>query len=321
MPNGFNVASKAVNAMQNRILLGIISLCLGVMVFSLQDPVIKAVSGRYPLMEVMAIRSIVSLPILLIIVHKDVGLRALISPNYRLLGLRAAILFTSYTAYYLALAALPLADAIALYFMAPLFIIMLARPYLGEHISWPSAVTAVVGLIGVLVMVRPGHGVFEWAAMLSLLSAGLYGFSQLMARKLGSTESSTVMAFYQNGAYLIGAAVLGFALQTIGMENVTHPSLKFLVRPWIWPTLSDFLLMASCGFIASAGMILLSQAYRLAPANIVATFEYTGILWAPLWGFVFFAEVPQAATIMGAALIIGAGLFALNARLGARAPA
>ncbi len=307
--------------MQNRILLGIISLCLGVMVFSLQDPVIKAVSGRYPLMEVMAIRSIVALPILLVIVHKDVGLRALISPNYRLLGLRAAILFTSYTAYYLALAALPLADAVALYFMAPLFIIMLARPYLGEHISWPSAVTAVVGLIGVLVMVRPGHGVFEWAAILSLLSAGLYGFSQLMARKLGSAESSTVMSFYQNGAYLIGAAVLGFALQTIGMENITHPSLKFLVRPWIWPTLNDFLLMASCGFIASAGMILLSQAYRLAPANIVATFEYTGILWAPLWGFLFFAEIPQAATIMGAALIVGAGLFALNARLGTRAPA
>jgi drug/metabolite transporter (DMT)-like permease len=300
--------------MQNRIFLGVFSLCLGVMVFSLQDPVIKAVSGRYPLMEVMAIRSIVALPILLIIVHKDVGLRALISPNFRLLGLRAAILFASYTAYYLALAALPLADAVALYFMAPLFIIMLAPPYLGEHIAWQSMVTALVGLMGVLVMLRPGQGVFEWAALLSLLSAGLYGFSQLMARKLGSTESSTVMTFYQNGAYLAGAAILGFTLPAIGMENVTHPSLQFLMRPWIWPTPNDFLLMASCGFIASAGMILLSQAYRLAPANIVATFEYTGILWAPLWGFLFFAEVPQGPTIAGAALIVGAGLFALNAR-------
>ncbi len=80
--------------------------------------------------------------------------------------------------------------------------------------------------------------------------------------------------------------------------------------------------MASCGFIASAGMILLSQAYRLAPANRVATFEYTGILWSPLWGFLFFAEVPRLTTVIGAALIIGAGLLALNlSRRPAAAPA
>ena len=70
--------------------------------------------------------------------------------------------------------------------------------------------------------------------------------------------------------------------------------------------------MAACGFVASAGMILLSQGYRLAPANRVATFEYTGILWSPLWGFLFFAEVPRQTTVLGAALIIGAGLLALN---------
>ena len=71
--------------------------------------------------------------------------------------------------------------------------------------------------------------------------------------------------------------------------------------------------MAACGVIASAGMLLLSQAYRLAPANSVATFEYTGIIWSPLWGLLFFAEVPQSTTVIGAGLIIGAGLFALNA--------
>jgi len=70
--------------------------------------------------------------------------------------------------------------------------------------------------------------------------------------------------------------------------------------------------MAACGFVASAGMILLSQAYRLAPANRVATFEYTGIIWSPLWGFLFFDEVPRSTTAIGAALIIGAGLLALN---------
>jgi len=300
---------------------GILSLCLGVLVFSLQDPLVKAVSSGYPVTEVMAIRSIVALPILIILVHADVGLRAILSKRFGLLMIRAFIQFTSYTVYYLAIAALPLADAVALYFMAPLFIMALAGPYLGERVSWRTLATVLIGLLGVIVMVRPGAGLFDWAALLSLGSAALYGFSQLMARKIGDTESSTIMAFYQNGAYLVGAAVVAGTFHLAGISHAVHPSVEFLVRPWIWPTLSDFLKMAACGFVASAGMILLSQGYRLAPANRVATFEYTGILWSPLWGFLFFAEVPRSTTVIGAALIIGAGLLALNTgRLKSAAP-
>ena len=299
--------------MKNRMVRGILSLCLGVLVFSLQDPLVKAVSSGYPVTEVMAIRSIVALPILIILVHADVGLRAILSKRFGLLTIRAFIQFTSYTVYYLAIAALPLADAVALYFMAPLFIMALAGPYLGERVSWRTLATVLIGLSGVIVMVRPGGaGLFDWAALLSLGSAALYGFSQLMARKIGDTETSTVMAFYQNGAYLVGAAVLAGTFHLAGINHAVHPSVEFLVRPWIWPTLPDFLKMAACGFVASAGMILLSQGYRLAPANRVATFEYTGILWSPLWGFLFFAEVPRSTTVIGAALIIGAGLLALN---------
>jgi drug/metabolite transporter (DMT)-like permease len=298
--------------MQNRMVLGMLSLCLGVLVFSLQDPLVKAVSSTYPVTEVMAIRSIVALPILVLLVHADVGLQAIASRRFALLTMRAFIQFASYTVYYLAIAALPLADAVALYFMAPLFIMALAGTYLGEHVSWQTLATVLLGLVGVLVMLRPGAGLFDWAALLSLGSAALYGFSQLMARKIGDTESSTVMAFYQNGAYLVGAAVVAGTFHLAGIAHAAHPSLEFLVRPWLWPTMSDFLKMAACGFVASAGMILLSQAYRLAPANRVATFEYTGILWSPLWGFLFFAEVPRSTTVIGAALIIGAGLLALN---------
>ena len=298
--------------MRNRMVLGILSLCLGVLVFSLQDPLVKAVSSGYPVTEVMAIRSIVALPILIVLVHADVGLHAILSRRFGLLTMRAFIQFTSYTVYYLAIAALPLADAVALYFMAPLFIMALAGPYLGERVSWRTLATVLIGLLGVLVMLRPGAGLFDWAALLSLGSAALYGFSQLMARKIGDTESSTVMAFYQNGAYLVGAAVVAGTFHLAGITHAVHPSLEFLVRPWLWPTLPDFLKMAACGFVASAGMILLSQAYRMAPANRVATFEYTGILWSPLWGFLFFAEVPRSTTVIGAALIIGAGLLALS---------
>ncbi len=299
--------------MHNRILAGILALCLGIAVFSIQDPIIKLVSGGYPVTEVMAIRSIVSLPILLMVVHLDVGLGALMSGRFGLLTMRAGILFVSYTVYYLGVAALPLADAAALYFMAPLFIMAIAGPYLGERVTARTLATVMVGMVGVIVMLRPGTGLFEWAALLSLGSAFLYGVSQLMARKMGDTEAASVMTFYQNGAYLIGSGALASLFGLAGIEHASHPSLQFLVRPWIWPTLTDFGLMAACGFIASAGMILLSQAYRLAPANRVATFEYTGILWTPLWGYLFFAETPRFTTVIGAVLIVGAGIVALNA--------
>ena len=307
--------------MHNRTLTGILALCLGVAVFSFQDPIIKLVSGDYPVTEVMAIRCIVSLPILLTIVHLDVGLGALFSGRLGLLTLRGFILFVSYTIYYLGVAALPLADAAALYFMAPLFIMAMAGPYLGERVTLRTLIPVMVGLAGVLVMLQPGTGVFEWAALFSLGSALLYGFSQLMARKMGDTETASVMTFYQNGIYLIGACALAGLFSLAGIENASHPSLQFLVRPWIWPTTTDFLMMAACGFIASAGMILLSQAYRLAPANTVATFEYTGILWTPLWGYLVFAEMPRLTTVIGAVLIVGAGVVALNWAGRRRSPA
>jgi len=306
--------------MQNRVMPGIISLCIGVAVFSLQDALIKAISGAYPVTEALAIRALVAMPILLALVGYEAGFGALVSKRMGFLTARAAILFASYTAYYLAIAALPMAEAVALYYMAPLVIMVLAGPYLGERVRWRTLAVALVGLAGVLVMLRPGDGLFDWAALLSLISAFLYGFAQLMARKMGDAVTASVMTFYQNGFYLVGSLVLTGVFALTGAESVSHSSLLFLMRPWQWPAASDFLMMAACGVIAAVGMMLLSQAYRLAPANRIATFEYTGIVWTPLWGFLFFAEIPQAATVAGAALIVGAGLVALNMRTGPALP-
>ncbi len=120
------------------------------------------------------------------------------------------------------------------------------------------------------------------------------------------------MTFYQNGVFLAGALVIAACTHWLGIEDAGHPSVSFLVRPWVWPTLPDGLLIASCGVIASAGMLLLTNAYRISPANRVTPFEYTGILWAPLWGFLFFGEVPRWSTVIGAMLIAAAGLVALR---------
>jgi drug/metabolite transporter (DMT)-like permease len=291
---------------------GILYLCLGVLVFSVQDAIIKRVSGGYPLTEVVFIRSCVAAPILLALVQRESGWRAIFSSSLGLLTLRATIMFGAYTAYYMAFPALPLADAVALYFTVPLFVTALAGPFLGERTNWRVWLAVLLGFAGVMVMLQPGSGLFEPAALLSLLAAALYGMAMLMARKFGDTLSASVMAFYQNGVFMVGAGLAALALHGLGVVRAEHPSLSFLVRPWVMPSLTDGLLIAACGVVAAVGIMLLTNAYRAARASTVTPFEYTGILWAPMWGFLFFSEVPRATTLAGAAVIVVAGLLALR---------
>ena len=296
---------------QTRNIAGMAALALGIFVFSTQDAIIKAISGDYAVTQAIVIRSLVSLPILAAMVHAESGLRSLVSANFWALAARGGILLVSYTAYYMAFPALPLAEAIALFFVSPVFVTLLAGPLLGENVTLKSWFAVAIGFVGVLFIVRPGSALFEPAALLSLVSAAAYALAMIFARKLGVAEPATVMAFYQNGAYLLGAIVIAGICWALGLTKLGHPSLDFLVRPWAMPTPKDFLLMAACGVIAAFAMSLLTQAYRLAEANLVTVFEYTGMIWAPLWGFLFFGEIPRWTTLIGMLLIAAAGLYSL----------
>ncbi|MFZ5790199.1 MAG: DMT family transporter [Pseudomonadota bacterium] len=294
-----------------RSLKAIASLSAGVLVFSLQDVIIKTVSGSYPVHEVVAIRCIVALPLLLAILHRQGGMRGVLSPRMGWLALRGAILIVAYTTYYLALPVLPLASVVALYFTVPLFVTAMAGPFLGEKIGLHRWAATLAGFGGVIVMMRPTGGLFDLAALLPVVAAMTYGAAQLMARRLGATDSAPVMAFYQNLMFLIGALAMAALFSDSAPAEDGSGSLAFLTRSWSWPGTRDLLLMAACGPIAAAGMVLLTQAYRLAEANLVASFEYTGLIWASLWGFSLWGEIPGASTLAGAALIVGAGLYVL----------
>ncbi len=292
--------------------MAIASLFAGVFIFSFQDVVIKTVAGSYPVHEVITIRCFVSIPILLAMLHWHGGIRALVSPRAGWLALRGAALMAAYTAYYLAFPVLPLASIVALYFTVPLFITALAGPFLGEKIGLNRWIATIVGFAGVVVMMRPASGLFEWAALLPVAAAFSYGVAALMARRLGATDSAPVMAFYQNLLFLTGALVMAGLFGQGGYEGDKTGSLGFLLRAWTMPSTTDLLLMAATGPIAAVGTVLLTQAYRMAEANLVASFEYTGLIWASLWGFTFWGEIPGLATLAGAALIVGAGLYMLT---------
>lgn len=293
-------------------LTGILSLSAGIMIFSLQDAILKGVSGDNAVTLAIVLRSIVGLPILLAMVAYANGLPALRSKNWKLLVGRGLILLTSYTSYYMAFPALPLAEAVALFFTSPIFVTLLASILLREKVTPQAWAAVLAGFIGVLIILRPGTGLFEPAALLSLFSAAAYALSMVLARRYGADEPTTVMAFYVNAVYLVGAALIASVFWSLGITAFGHPSLDFLVRPWAMPGMRDLLLMGLCGVIAAVAMSLLTHAYRLASANLVTVFEYTGMIWVPLWGFLFFLEVPKMTTVIGTIIIIAAGIFAVR---------
>ena len=128
----------------------------------------------------------------------------------------------------------------------------------------------------------------------------------------GSTPSS-VMSFYQNIVYGVGASTFAGIAALLGIKPPGHPSFDFLFRSWDWPNNHDLMLMGACGVIAAVGMTLLTHAYRKGQANIITPFEYTGMIWAVVFGFAFFGEVPRATTFIGMGLIAAAGVLALRA--------
>jgi drug/metabolite transporter (DMT)-like permease len=150
------------------------------------------------------------------------------------------------------------------------------------------------------------------------VSAATYALAMVFARKLGVSESATVMAFYQNAVYFLGAVLIAAFFAIAGIDHLGHPSLDFLVRAWAWPNNHDLFLMGVCGVIAAVAMSLLTNAYRMADANLVTVFEYTGMIWSPLWGFLFFNEIPRWTTVAGLVLIFIAGLISIS--LAAKGP-
>ena len=289
----------------------ILFLVAGIAIFSVQDLILKLLSGDYPLHQAMVLRSLTALPLLLLLVHRDGGLSTLFTRSTRAMILRGGVMFTAYTCYYLALAALPMATTVALYFSAPLFITILSVVVLKETVGPRRWVALFAGFAGVLIMVRPGGDLFDWAALLPVIAGLTYAVSMISARRLGSSETAPALAFWGNAVFLVAAIAMSAVLGPGAWEGNAHPSLAFLLRGWAMPTALDLMLMMACGVIAAIGLTLLTQAYRVAESSVVTPFEYTGLVWSVIYGWVFWRDWPVMTDWIGIAIITGAGLYIL----------
>ncbi|WP_300059889.1 DMT family transporter [uncultured Roseobacter sp.] len=316
---------------QNRAGLGIAFVIAGMVAISINDMLIKQLSGGYPLHEIVFLRSGIGILISLMLVQVEGGWQILKTRRPVLHTIRGLLIVVANMTYFIALAAIPLADATALFFAAPLFITVLSIPILGEKVGVMRMTAVVVGFGGVVIMQRPWADADTLDAsrlvlLLPVLSALTYALNQLMTRKLGVESKASALAVYIQATFIVVS--LGFYVVAGDgrfAEGVENPSIQFLFRAWVWPADGDWWVMLGLGLNAAIIGYCLSQAYRMADAATIAPFEYVGLPLAVFWGWLIFAELPVWEVWAGIALILGSGLFVFlrerqKARIIARTP-
>lgn len=272
---------------------GIGLACAAVLVFSAVNALAKQEAGSYPISEIVFFRSLFALlPVLFLAARHGVGRSLKTSMPWAHLA-RSLIWFVSVYCTFASYHLLPMADAAAISFSAPLFLTALSALVLGERVGphrW-SAVAA--GFLGVLVMVRPGMGVFQWGALFALGNAVCFALGSLAVRQMASTERSATIVFYT------------MLLATL-LSGLTLPFL------WVTPTPLDLGGMVLMGILGGIGQLLVVQAFHHAPASAVAPWNYSSMIWAALLGWIVWSEVPDEKLLIGAAIVIGSGLYLLH---------
>ncbi len=288
---------------------GIICLVVGVSIFSIQDVIIRFLSGDYRVHEIVFFRAFVSLVPIFLIIRMEGGVSALKTEKKALQLVRGLFAFGAYTMFYLSIASLPLASAITIFFAAPLIVTGLSVPLLGEHVGKHRWMAVLVGFAGVVFVANPDSGSLSWGSVFALSAACCYSGIVLTTRLMGGTESPSGMAFYSIVVYIVLSSIIGLTIGDGSLLVAGQEDLDFLLRPWVMPSAGDFGWIAFCGLIWGTGFYLLSRAYTVASAVIITPFEYVSLPWGVLWGYVFWQEIPTPTALVGLSLIVGAGLY------------
>ena len=293
---------------------------LAALIFSINDMLVKFLSDDYALHQIVFTRSLISVLLLLLVVIPLAGGYALLHTRRLKLHLvRAFFVVGANLFFFTALADLPLATVVSIFFIAPFLITIFSVTFLGEVVGVWRWFAVIVGLIGVMLVVRPGTEAFTFTAILPVLSAICYASFHVLTRKLGVDENLLTLTFYVPVVFLIVATVICLAVGHGDFSGGGHPSLEFLVRPWRWPTWLDLGVMVFIGVGITIGGAAISQAYRVAEAALVAPFEYTALIYATLFGYLIFSELPDNFGWAGMSLVLVSGLVmvwreAVNAR-------
>ncbi len=277
---------------------GVLLLLAALVLLACMDTTTKLLVGHYPVPMVVAIRYIVHCGLMVLLLAPSQGRRLVHTRRTGLVLVRAASLAIASLFLGLALRRMPVAETTAINFLAPMLVVLLARPILGERIGLLGWAAAVTGFIGVLLIVRPGSGLDASGVVYVLCAVAAGVVYQLLSRLLVGSERTVALLFY---AALVGAVAFG------------------LLLPWYWdgvaPTAWQAALFLSMGVTGGLGHFLFTAAYRHAPAALLAPMNYLQLVWAGLLGWLVFGHVPDGLSVLGMAVVAASGVMvALKSR-------
>ncbi|MBM4218834.1 MAG: DMT family transporter [Gammaproteobacteria bacterium] len=275
-------------------LRGVILMIAAVGVFAVMDAMMKHLTARYPPLQMGCLRGAASLPFVLLATWLTGSLRRLRPVRWPLYLARAALGVFMFWTFLYALSRASMTETYAVFMSAPLLVVLCATFLLGERPARHVWVAILVGLAGVLVMLRPdASGFVSLASLAAFASALAYAIVVVMVRIMARTESTPAMVFWYLLVLAIGAGLLA-----------APGWVRILPGDWLW--------IAAIGFLGWAGQHLVTDAFRLAPASTVAPYEYMALVWAAAIDWIIWQTLPGARMLTGAAIVIGAGIFLMH---------
>lgn len=269
---------------------GPLIMLLGMLMFALNDAMGKWLVANYGLGQVILIRSLAALVVLAPFLWKA-GLRSVLSVEKPWMQFTRVVLSTlEVFCFYYAVMYLPLADVMTYWLAAPIYVAAASPLLLGEKVGWRRWCAIAGGFIGVIITLEPSSAMFTLPALISIVGSGAFAFMLLSGRSLRNTPDKSLVFFQVAGAGLAG---LAFA-------------------PFDWTPISsgvDLTLLGLLGIVAMAAHMLVNRALKISDAATVAPLQYTLLLWAVVFGWMFFGDVPRLGMLLGAGLIVASGLF------------
>ena len=273
----------------NLLLAGALLMLAGDFMFALNDAMGKWLVASFSVGQVVLIRSVGAFIVLGPMLARE-GVSGLFSVERPLLqALRVLAATTDTVLFYAAVAYLPLADVMTFYMAGPIYVAALSHLFLGEKVGWRRWLAILIGFGGVVIALRPSSASLSYASLYALVGSLSFAAAILFSRVLRATSDGVLVTWQTVGA-LAGAAAL-----TIGN--------------WTTPGAGDFGAMLLLGVVSCIAHLLITRALKLAPASALAPLHYTLLLWAVLFGFIFFGDVPDNQILLGSAVIVLAGLF------------
>lgn len=263
-------------------------MLLGILLFSINDVMGKWLVATYTVGQVLLLRSAAALVVIAPFVVKQ-GLSRTLRPDRPLLqALRVALGSCEVALFYWAVSYLPLADTMTLWLAAPVWAVVLAALLLGEKVDAGRWLAVVAGFIGVAVALNPTGQTLSMPAIIALVGSLSFAIMMITGRQLRGTPDVTLVAWQTFGAFVMGVILLPFG--------------------WVTPTLEDAGLLGLLGIVAMVAHLCVTRSLKLAEASVVVPYQYTLIVWALVFGWFIFGDWPTPTMLIGAALIIAAGL-------------